>query len=273
MEQLEQTSADGVILNYLELNKGASNTLFFMHGNSCSINFWRKQFRSPVFSEYRLVVFDLPGHGNSGMPPDSDCSLTGVGKIMAKAINLVSKDKPFILVGASLATNIIAEMLYEDVDPDGIVLAGPCLINDHYTVEKFVKPNTHVHVVFAEEAPDGEISKYAQETSSSTDVNDIRFFIDDYKSTQPRFRGLLAKSIGDKVYRDQIEIVKQRNLPTLVIMGAEEKIVDPDYLDDANLPAWNETIYKIGGASHLVNIDQPDEFNNLFYSFAKAVLK
>lgn len=273
MEHVEQISIDGVTLNYLELNKGASNTLFFIHGNSCSINFWRKQFRSPAFSEYRQVVFDLPGHGKSGIPMESECSLTGVGKIMAKAINKISNDKPFLLIGASLATNIIAEMLYEDIDPDGIVLAGPCLINDHYTVDKFVKPNTHVHVVFAEEAPEVEISNYAQETSNSRDEKDIRCFIDDYKTTQRRFRGLLAKSIGEKVYRDQIEIVKRRNLPTLVMMGAEEKIVYPDYLDDAKLPAWNETIYKIGGASHLVNIDQPDEFNKLLYSFAKAVLK
>lgn len=264
---------DGVTVYYLERNEEAPNTLFFLHGNSCSINFWRKQIDSPLFSEYRLVVFDLPGHGKSSMPPDSECSLIGVAKIMVKAIELTSNDMPFIVVGASLATNIIAEMLYEAFNPVGIVLAGPCLVSERYTVDKLVKPGTHVHVVFAESASGQEVKNYALETSLSKLELDIKYFIDDYSATQGRFRGLLAKSIEDKVYRDEIEIFRKRKIPTLAVMGADEMIVYPDYLDDADLPVWNDTIYKIEHASHLINIDQPERFNTLSHSFAKDVFK
>lgn len=273
MQRHNSIDVEGVTVHYLEKNKEASPTLFFLHGNSCSLNYWRKQIQSPLFSTYRLVAFDLPGHGKSGMPPDGECSLIGLAKIMVRAILQIADSKPFIVIGVSLATNMVAEMLYEKFYPVGIVLAGPCLVNEHYTVEKLVKPGTHVHVVFTEDAPAHEVHNYALETSLSRDEWDIKCFEDDYFSTQSRFRCLLAKSIGDKVYRDEIEIFRQQRVPTLAVMGADERIVYPDYLDDADLPFWNDTIYKIDGASHLVNIDQPERFNSLFCAFLKDVFK
>src|SRR5687767_1908484 len=118
---------DNVPISYLEKNSDASLTLFFLHGNSCSANFWRKQYNSPLFSNYRLVAFDLPGHGESGMLRESECSLIGLSKIMNTAIKQLSNDTQYILIGASLATNVIAEMLCDDIHPRGIILAGPCL--------------------------------------------------------------------------------------------------------------------------------------------------
>lgn len=264
-------NVDNVTISYLEKNKDASLTLFFFHGNSCSANFWRKQVNSPLFSDYRLVVFDLPGHGESGVPQDSKCSLIGLAQIMSEAVRQLSNNGQYILIGASLATNIVAEMLWRDMDPRGIILAGPCIIGDNYQIQNMLKENTHADVVFKMDVDDEELYQYAIETSISRSQEDINLFIEDFRKTNKTFRFLLAESLAKKVYNDQIDVFKGIKNPILIVFGADEKILHPHYLDDAKLPLWNEVIYKIKGASHLVPIDEPEIFNSLAHNYISSL--
>ena len=55
------------------------------------------------------------------------------------------------------------------------------------------------------------------------------------------------------------------------VNNREEKIVNTNYLDGAPINLWNNTIYKLSGASHLVNIDAPAAFNDLTAKFAQEV--
>jgi len=50
-------------------------------------------------------------------------------------------------------------------------------------------------------------------------------------------------------------------------------IVDPDYLDDAELNLWKDSIFKLPSASHLVHIDQPKAFNRLLADYANNVFE
>jgi pimeloyl-ACP methyl ester carboxylesterase len=80
-------------------------------------------------------------------------------------------------------------------------------------------------------------------------------------------------SIQRQQFSDEIGLLQQLDLPLLIIFGKDEKVVDPDYLDDAPLKLWQNMIYKIAGASHLVNIDRPEEFNTLVASYAVDMFK
>ena len=131
------TTVNGVKIFYLEKNSAAPHTLFFIHGNSCTSSFWRKQTESELFSQYRIVAFDLPWHGQSDPADWSECSLTGIAKIMSEAVKNLMDDKSYMLIGVSLGTNIVAEMLYNDLDPVGVVLAGPCIMGKNHGFEKW----------------------------------------------------------------------------------------------------------------------------------------
>jgi pimeloyl-ACP methyl ester carboxylesterase len=53
-------------IHYLTQGQG-SNTIVFIHGWACNAGFWREQ--GPVFADKaRLVLIDLPGHGESDKP-------------------------------------------------------------------------------------------------------------------------------------------------------------------------------------------------------------
>lgn len=260
-------------LHYIEKNPMASKTIFFIHGNSCSSNAWRKQWNEPLFADYRLIAFDLPSHGKSGAIKSADCSLPGIGRLLSHAVRQLSINKPFILTGVSLATNIIAEMLAFTIKPSGIVLAGPCIVGRDFTLEKMVKPGTHVGVVFRDDALAEEVEAYAKESSLSDAKDDIEWFKQDYATVAKPFRSLLAQSIFNNQMSDQVELLQKSNLPLLMIFGKDEKVIDPDYLDKAPLHLWQNKIFKIMGASHLVNNDQPYAFNRLLKQFMEDVFK
>jgi pimeloyl-ACP methyl ester carboxylesterase len=257
----------------LKKNEAAKPTIFFFHGNSGSSNAWRKQWNDPLFSNYRLVAFDLPSHGQSDPAKPEDCSLPALGRFFSKAVKQLSGSKPFILVGVSVATNIIAEMLAFDIKPSGIVLVGPCIAGGEFTLEKMAKPDTHISVVFQDNAAAEILDAYAKEASLSSSGDDLEYFKREYAAVASPFRSLLAQSIFNNQMSNQVELLQKSKLPVLMIFGKNEKLIDPDYLDGAPLPLWQNQIFKIKGASHLVNIDQPEAFNNLLRKFAEDVFK
>jgi pimeloyl-ACP methyl ester carboxylesterase len=266
------TTISNIRITYLIGNESAKDTIFFIHGNSISSDSWKKQLTSDLLKKYRLIAFDLPAHGGSGtsLNPAEDYSLPGLGLIIAKAIQAVAGNDSYMIVGLSLGTNILAEALAFKLKPQGIVLAGSCIIGGKYTIDKLVRPNTNVFVVFTEKSPEAEVVKYASEVMFSNDENYVKEFIKDYYGVKSRFRALLSASIQQQKYSNEVELIARIAKPVLIIFGKDEKIIDPDYLDNAPFNLWNK-VYKIPGAGHLVNIDQPDAFNKLVSIYAREV--
>lgn len=264
---------EGIKLFYLENNEAAKPTIFFLHHNSGSSTAWRKQWNDILFTNYRLIAFDLPSHGQSDPAKAEDCSLPALGRLLSKAVKQLSRNKPFIVAGVSVATNIIAEMLAYNIKPSGIVLAGPCIGGGAFTLEKMARRETHISVIFQDNVPVEILDAYAKETSLSNSKDDLEYFRRDYAAVIKPFRSLLAQSIFNDQMSNQVELLRESKLPVLMIFGKDEKIIDPDYLDGASLPLWQNQIFKIKGASHLVHIDQPGTFNNLLRKFAEDVFK
>jgi pimeloyl-ACP methyl ester carboxylesterase len=266
-------SVDNCKIAYVEKNANAPQTIFFIPGNSVSKRIWRKQLDSVELSSYRMIAIDFPASGDSDVMEQRFYTFAALAEISSKVIAGLSDNKPYIIAGVSLGTNIIAEMLAFDVNPRGLILAGPCIFGEHYKVEQIVKPGTHVGIVFTDHPDDDDIVSYAHETSLSKHAEDVDNFLEDFKSVKAPFRSALSRAIYEGNFNDEVALIKEKNIPSLVIFGKDELIVNHDYLDTAELPLWNQTVYKIEGASHLVNIDQPIKFNKVVNEFAEFVFK
>jgi len=263
----------GIKICYEEVNPDKEKTLLFIHGNSISSKTWKKQLSSNTLTNYRLIAIDLPAHGDSdpSADPDTDYSLPGLGKILAEAINSLINNKHFILIGLSLGSNILAEALAHTSTPLGIVLAGSCIVGGEVTVESFMKPDTNVFVVFTDDATEIEIRNYAYEVIRSARINDIEQFVFDYKRVKIPFRTALNTSIKNADYSNEISLLSGTNLPLLIIFGENDKIIDPNYLDDVKLPFWKGKVHRIPKAGHLVHLDHPIQFNLLIASYAQEM--
>jgi pimeloyl-ACP methyl ester carboxylesterase len=263
-------AVDGISIAYRLLNAGERNTIFFIHGNSGSSDAWRKQLSSPLLANYRLIAADLPNHGNSSpLEANGDFSLPGIAKIVATAVALLGNGQPYIICAISLGTNIVAEMPVGETEPAGYFFAGPCIIGEGFGMDKMILPDLDPTAIFTDNAPEEGLIKYASETSASTDASDLGSFLKDYYAVRGNFRSSLYASIAAGNYNDQISLIQKRNCPVCIVFGKAEKVVNTNYLNAAPINLWNQTIYEIPGASHLVNIDAPDAFNEVLAAFAK----
>ena len=66
-----KSEIDNTPLAVQEFGNKNGQPLVFIHGFSQSYWCWKKQFHDPRLSEFRIVAFDLRGHGCSGKPLDT----------------------------------------------------------------------------------------------------------------------------------------------------------------------------------------------------------
>ena len=262
-------STEGMELAYLEENPDAKNTIFFIHGNSGSSFTWSKQLESQLFSDFRLIAFDLPAHGSSAISsnPDIDYSPINLGKMIAEAVNSLASNQSYILTGFSFGTNIIGEMLFYDVKPVGIVLVSSCVISSVSDLQKVFLPNPNANNFFNDFISLEDMDKLSLDCFYSRNSTELKKFKADFENTKIPFRSSLMKKASEDAVRDEIECLKKMDLFMLIIFGKEDKIVNVDYLDIIPLTIWGKTIYKLPGAGHFVHIDQSELLNQLISDY------
>jgi pimeloyl-ACP methyl ester carboxylesterase len=254
-------SIDGIQLAYIEKNQDRLKTLFFIHGNSCSSRIWYKQFDNSLLSDYRLICLDLPGHGDSdGLKNDEDYNLLFLGDLLSKAINALTVGNEYILAGFSFGANIVAEMICHALTPSGIVIISPTIVGGTYTLNDTLKAGADPTILFTDEPLQNDIIAFMRNVLLSTDKTDFLTCLEDFNAVKKPFRSAILKtSIAGKLSNEILNLT-QYDMPVLVLFGEEDKIVNPDYLDNAQLPLWGFKIFKLDEAGHYPMLDKPDSF-------------
>jgi pimeloyl-ACP methyl ester carboxylesterase len=104
----------GVKLHVREWGKAGAPAILFIHGWSQNHLCWRNQYESKLAEEFRLVAFDLRGHGMSEAPEAKE-NYTEPGPWaddVAAIIDHLHLDRP-VLVGWSYAGFIICDYIRE----------------------------------------------------------------------------------------------------------------------------------------------------------------
>jgi non-heme chloroperoxidase len=120
-------SPDGVDLAVQEAGNPAGPPIVFIHGLLGSHLDWESQLNSADLSRYRLITFDLRGHGLSGKP--QDVQAYGDGRRWADDLRAVleeTKAKNPVLVGWSLGGVVVSNYLAANGDHGigGVVYVG-----------------------------------------------------------------------------------------------------------------------------------------------------
>lgn len=106
------TAPDGVTLAVQESGPRDGAPIIFVHGLLGSHLNWDTQRRSPALQRYRLITYDLRGHGPSGKPTDAEAYRDGRrwADDLAAVIKSSRAERP-ILVGWSLGGAVISNYL------------------------------------------------------------------------------------------------------------------------------------------------------------------
>lgn len=120
--------ADGVPLNVVEVGDPGKPTLVLVHGIGQSHSSFDAQLDDPMLrASFRLVSYDLRGHGQSGKPWSREAYVTSEkwADDLARVIAATRADKP-VLLGWSYGSLVVADYLrkYGTRGISGIALAG-----------------------------------------------------------------------------------------------------------------------------------------------------
>lgn len=268
-------TTNGLRIAYFEKNPTADKIIFFIHGNSSSSRMWEKQLSSDLYKDYRLIAFDLPGHGKSSASknPEVDYSPTGTAEILSQAVKILAGAKPFIFVGFSYGSNLVTEILEYQVIPLGIVLVGSCVIGINHSLEKVFVPTIEPSIFFYNEPDKRVVAKFLKQAIHPVDIAAIENLIEDYLNVSAEFKSALFKTAAQGKISDEILALQKLNIPACLIFGRDDNLVNIDYLDDKPFPLWRNQIYKLPQAGHWVNIDNPLAVNQLIFDYATEMFK
>lgn len=133
-------SSDGVVIAVEETGNPQGWPIVFIHGLLGSRINWDKQTSSPDLQKFRIITYDLRGHGRSGKPDSADAYKDG-GRWAddLAAVLKRSKAKKPVLVGWSLGGVVLSNYLAAHGDAgiggvvyvDGVIELKPDLITPH----------------------------------------------------------------------------------------------------------------------------------------------
>lgn len=133
-------SSDGVVIAVEETGNPTGQPIVFVHGLLGSRINWDKQTTDPDLQKFRLITYDLRGHGLSGKPDDAGAYKDDHRWVDDLAAVLKeSKAKNPVLVGWSLGGVVLSNYLAAHGDAgiggliyvDGVIEIKPDLITPH----------------------------------------------------------------------------------------------------------------------------------------------
>ncbi|MFE0013847.1 alpha/beta fold hydrolase [Mesorhizobium sp. NPDC059054] len=248
--------------------------ILFIHGNSSCKEVFSKQFEAAEFTGYRLIAFDLPGHGASEDASDPNHTYTfgGYAEVAEAVVRQLGLDRPSIF-GWSLGGHIALEMLGRGFGAKGLMISGtpPVKADVESLMAGFnIDPNAE-NLTGKRDFTDADALAYATHTSA-VDGHVDPHLLAMCKRTDGRAREIMFGSVMSGKALDEREIVKTNETPLAIVNGRDDVFIRPDYFDGLSYAAlWSRRIMRMAGAQHAPFLQRPREFNSLLLEFAKGV--
>jgi pimeloyl-ACP methyl ester carboxylesterase len=266
------TAPDGVKLTVEESGSPQGPTIVFIHGLLGSRLDWDAQVKSAKLQRYRMVAYDLRGHGLSDKPTEPDAYRDGRhwADDLAAIIEQSKVNNP-VLVGWSLGGAVISNYLatYGDshiagaVYVDGVIELKPDQIVDHPEVYRdLVSPDLRTHL-------DAERTFLALCFHKPPDSSTFERLLSN---------GAMASWVMQSTVQSMTvaasEGLSEVRKPVLLIYGAQDALVKtkPTIARATALdPRLQSKVYASSG--HAPFLEEPDRFNRDLSDFIEASLR
>lgn len=245
---------DGVSI-YFEVH-GEGPTVLLTHGFSATSHMWKPQLEA-MSPDYRLVIWDMRGHGRSDSPPDP-----------AAYSEALTVQDMVALCDALDAEQVVAA---------GLSLGGYMSLAFHLTHPKRVAGLMLFDTGpgYKKDEPRAAWNRAAEKRAQAFESRGLDALPSRGEirpSAHRSAQGLANASRGLLAQADArvIESLPHISVPTLVLAGSEDKpfLAATDYMA-AKVPGARKVLLQ--GAGHASNIDKPEEFNREVLAFLREI--
>lgn len=245
----KQIVINNQLINYLDVNPQAANTVVFLHGWQSSAQVWVKILELLAPSKVRLIALDLPGFGLSPMSK----SAWGVGDYAELVKNFAIKLQlgSIVLVGHSFGGRVAIKLS----------AAEPKLIKKLVLVDaagfRNEKIQTKLKILAAKTVKPLfalPILKRLKETAYRA------IGAKDYAEAGA-LRQILVKTISE----DLTDCMREITIPTLLVWGGKDTETPLPFGQIMNRLIPNSKLVVLSGAGHFSFLDEPDQFSKLIH--------
>jgi pimeloyl-ACP methyl ester carboxylesterase len=243
--------------------------VLLIHGNSSCRGVFRHQLQGPLARDYRLISFDLPGHGQSSNAPDPQRSYTRPGFADA-AITVLGQlnVREAVVCGWSLGGHIGVEMMPRFPGLRGLMIVGTPPIGPNEWARGFI-PSPHMGLAARQDLSEAEIDEFAGAIFGQP----VPPFLRDAVA---RADGLARKTMFEASRAgagvNQRQTVEASPVPLAIVNGGNDPFVNLDYLDTiayGNL--WEGRCHRLPALGHTAFWHAPDIFNPILGRFLHDV--
>jgi 3-oxoadipate enol-lactonase len=238
--------------------------ILFLHGFPFNGSLWKPQI--DFFQDKRIVLApDLRGHG-SGPKGDAPWMILDYVDDLHELLTHAKIDQ-VILCGHSMGGYIALEFIhqYPDMVSSLILVGSRADADSNETKDQRFKTLQKIREEGLEGFAD-EFSKNVLSDVKSEEKKELKNRIQEMiLSNNPEDVAMVIGALASR--KDSTPILKEISCPTMVIVGADDKITSWGVNHSMARRITNCQFAKVPHAGHLVNQEQPEKFNVLLDTF------
>lgn len=127
-----------LVLHYQEYGDKSASLMLFLHGGGVSGWMWDKQIQN--FTHYHCIVPDLPEHGLNNYD-DIRFSIKSSAEELLKLIEEKARGKKVIVIGFSLGSQVIIQMVSMKPDLIDVAIINSALVRPISYAKKLIQPS------------------------------------------------------------------------------------------------------------------------------------
>lgn len=269
---IKSTIVNGSSTAFTE-HPGREPVLICIHGNSLSRVEFTPLLESGKLEKYRIITYDLPGHGESDKPvdPDGTYSLQGYAAHLAGFIRSLGV-KRYALFGVSLGGHIAIEAAATGLDPvpAGILTVGTPPVGTALDLGEAFLPGPDDPSLLQTEISREEAEQIVGILTEDPEVQTR--CVGEILSTDRNARRYLLKSFKDRPFHDEIDFVLHTDIPLLIGFGERERVVSTKYLEDRGLiTGLKDSLRIFSGNAHLPDMTPSGVFITELAAFLERI--
>lgn len=251
-------------------DQGKGDVVVLLHGYLESLEIWNS-FASELSKNYRVICFDIPGHGESDVILDNH-NMEAIASNIVKALALLDVKKSFI-VGHSMGGYVT--LAIHHLFPE--ILSGFCLFHSHPLADTLETKKKRLREIdFVKAGKKDLIAKYnIPNAFANGNINLLKKEINNAIeiALQTSQEGIVANLNAMMNRSDLTEDLRKSELPFLYILGEKDNYIDHNLIiEKTKLPNKSE-LHILENSGHMGFIEEKPESLKIIDNFIKKHIK
>lgn len=210
---------------------------------------------SKILEPFRILVPDLPGHGNSDR--NASYSLPYWGNIISLFVSQLTHGD-VIGFGHSLGGHVLIQSL--KFNPNcfrGLIIAGSPPLTNPPNLDEGFNAFPAAAVLF-DSRPEKEAVERFFETQTFNSAHQ-KILMEEYWKTDPKIRTDIQKTVSNGLYENGRSLLSNWNRYTALMVGEKDPLINKKYLEKVSNSLGPLSAFEIlSDCGHYLSLDAPE---------------